>query len=357
MCAPAAPAAPTQTSQVTIPEYAKPTVERMIGKGEALTGTSYQPYRGERISGPEAAQLEARQDVRGMEAPQQYGMATNLASSAGLRALNAGQYSPSQFTTMFASPERAGASAFGTGQAVQYMSPFMQNVVDVQKAAAIRDAQKAQLAQNLGAARQGSYGGARQLLATGEREKALGAQLADIQARGLQTSFEQAQQQFERDQARQMAAQQLNVQSGLQAQLSNQQAMLDAQRLAEQSRQFGADVGLRGATTGIQGAQVLGQLGTSQQQAALDLAKAQEAFGSLTQAEKQKQLDTAYQDFLAQQQHPYKQLGFLSDLLRGSANLAGTGGKAVYEAPPSLLAQAVGPGLLGLGLYREFAKS
>jgi hypothetical protein len=120
--------------------------------------------------------------------------------------------------------------------------------------------------------------------------------------------------------------------------------------------QFGTDATLRGAATGIQGAQVLGQLGTAQQQSALDLARAQETFGGMEQGEKQRALDLAYQDFLAQQQYPYKQLGFMSDLLRGSANLAGTGGKTVYEAPPSQLSQIVGPGLLGLGIYREFMK-
>jgi hypothetical protein len=76
----------------------------------------------------------------------------------------------------------------------------------------------------------------------------------------------------------------------------------------------------------------------------------------MTQQQQQAALDLAYQDFLAQQQYPYKQLGFMSDLLRGSANLAGTGGKTVYEAPPSMAQQIVGPGLLGLGLYKEFMK-
>jgi hypothetical protein len=197
------------------------------------------------------------------------------------------------------------------------MSPYMQNVVDLQKASAIRDAQKAQLGADLGAARQGTYGGARQLLATTERERALGSQMADIQARGTQAAYEQA--------------------------LKNMQ--------------FGTDATLRGAGVGIQGAQTLGQLGTAQQQSALELARAQETFGGLEQGEKQRALDLAYQDFLAQQQYPYKQLGFMSDLLRGSANLAGTGGKTVYEAPPSQLSQIVGPGLLGLGIYREFMKS
>ncbi len=37
MCSPSAPPAPTSTSQTTIPEYAKPYAEKMLGKSEALT--------------------------------------------------------------------------------------------------------------------------------------------------------------------------------------------------------------------------------------------------------------------------------------------------------------------------------
>jgi len=226
--------------------------------------------KGERIAGSTEEQQAARADVAGMEGPGQFGMGTSMAQQGGLGALGAGD----RYLSAVTNPN-----------AVQsFMSPYMQNVMDIQKAAAIRDAQKAQLGADLGAARQGTYGGARQLLATTERERALGGQLAEIQAKGQQAAYEQA--------------------------LKNMQ--------------FGTEAGLRGAQTGIQGAQVLGQLGTSQQQAALDLAKAQEAFGSLEQGDKQRQMDMAYQDFLAQQQHPYKQIGFMSDLLRGSANLAGT---------------------------------
>lgn len=297
-----APAQPTQTSQVTIPEYAQPYMERLLGKTEALTNTPYQTYNGPRVAGISDLQREARSDVAGMELPGQFGTATDMAETGGLGALRSG----TQYLSDARNPSVVGS----------FMSPFMQNVVDVQKAAAIRDAQKTQLGADLGAARQGTYGGARQLLATTEREKALGAQLGEIQAKGLQSAFDNA----------------------------------------NKTMQFGSELGLKGYGMGIQGAQTLGQLGTAEQQTGLDLARAQETFGGLEQGEKQRAMDLAYQDFLAQQQYPYKQLGFMSDLLRGSANLASTGAKSVYEAPPSQLSQIVGPGLLGLGIYREFMK-
>ena len=73
-----------------------------------------------------------------------------------------------------------GANALGLGSlagfndpnAVQsFMSPYQQNVIDVNKSEALRDAQKGLTAGNLGAVRQGTYGGARQLLAQTEQER------------------------------------------------------------------------------------------------------------------------------------------------------------------------------------------
>jgi uncharacterized protein YoaH (UPF0181 family) len=155
-----------------------------------------------------------------------------------------------------------GPQAFGSVQAEQYMSPFQQNVTDVQKREAIRDAQKGQLAQDLGAARQGTFGGSRQLLAGLERERNLGTQLGDIQARGSQAAYENAQQQFERDRAAGLTTgqqnlsaalqqQQLGVNTGLQAALANlsneQQSRVNNQATQFQANGMNAENALRAA--------------------------------------------------------------------------------------------------------------
>jgi hypothetical protein len=303
---------PTSTSTTTIPEYAQPYAERMLGKAEALTDTPYQTYGGERIAESTAEQQAARAGVAGLNRPEQFGAGTELSALGGLSALGYGGQAA-----------MAGQNYMGmaTSPAAQqaFMSPYMQNVVDVQKQEAIRDAQKGQLAANLGAARQGTYGGARQLLAGTERERNLGSQLAQIQAAGSQKAFEAAQ----------------------------------------QAQQFGSQLGLQGAQAGIQGTQAatqagatLGQLGIGQQQQDLARLQAQEQAGGLNRAEQQAKLDLQYQDFLTQQRYPYSQLGFMSDILRGSGNLAATGGRAVYEAPPSTTQQLMQLGLGGLGLYK-----
>lgn len=386
------PAQPTETVQTTIPEYAQPYMERLLGKTEALTESPYQIYEGQRLSAPSAQQEDARREAAGLSAPGQFGVGTGLIGAGGLQSLGAGQYQTGQFTTPMTQAQQlqqfqaqgpagvqSGLGSFtGQGTAQQFMSPYMQQVVDAQKKSALREAQMAQMQANLAAPRQGTYGGARQALGQAERERGLLDRLNQIQSSGSQAAFEQAQKAFEQEQARGLQAgiqtQQLGTQTGLEnlrailgvqdlgarqdleSQRANQQAMMEAQKMREQSRQFGGELGLRGAGQAAQAGQALGQIGTAQQGADLERIKAQELFGGLQQQSQQAALDLAYQDFLAQQQYPYKQLGFMSDLLRGSANLAGTGGKTVYETPPSMLQQAVGPGLLGLGLYREFMK-
>jgi hypothetical protein len=279
---------PTSTSQTTIPEYAQPYVERLLGKSEAASEAPYQTYGGERLVGATPEQQAARSGVAGLQQPGQFGAGTGLTTFGGLNALGAGQ----QYMGMATDPQAQQA----------FMSPYMQNVVDIQKQEAVRDAQKGQLGQNLAAARQGTYGGARQLLAGTERERNLQQNLAQIQATGGQKAFEAAQ----------------------------------------QAQQFGSQLGLQGAQAATQAGATLGQLGIGQQQSDLTRLGAQEQFGSLAQRDQQAGLDLAYQDFLAQQRYPYSQLGFMSDVVRGSGNLAGTGGSALYQAPPSTGSQLLG---------------
>jgi hypothetical protein len=167
-----------------------------------------------------------------------------------------------------------GPQQFGSTQAQQYMSPFAQNVTDIQKREAITDARKGQLVQDLGAARQGTYGGSRQLLAGLERERNLGTQLGDIQARGSQAAFENAQAQFERDRAAgmttgqanlqaQLGVQQLGTQTGMQAALANLDAASQAnvQNLAAQLQTQGlnADQAMRAALANQQSELTVGQ--------------------------------------------------------------------------------------------------
>jgi hypothetical protein len=163
---------------------------------------------------------------------------------------------------------------FGTAQAQQYMSPFAEAVMEPQKREAIRSAKQSQLVQDLGSARQGTYGGSRQLLAGLERERNLGQQLGDIDARGRQVAFENAQAQFERDRAAGMTAGQENLRASLGVQglgaeigsrtalanLSNeQQARVNNQAQQFQAQGMNAEQAMRAALANQQAGLTAGQ--------------------------------------------------------------------------------------------------
>jgi len=349
------------TTTSNLPEYARPYFENLVNRAQAESYREYTPYQDQRIAGFTPEQQQVQQGVMGLQTPGQYGTASGLATASGLGSLAASQYDPTQaYSQQIGMPnlrnyQMAAPQQFGQAQADQYMSPYFQNVLDVQKREAVTDAQKSQLAQDLGASRQGTYGGARQLLAATERERALGQQLGDIQARGLQGAYENAQSQFERDRAAGMnvgqqnlqarlGVQQLGTQSGLQALQSNQSADLDAQKLAEQSRQFGGTLGLQGLAQANQSAQTLSNIGSTEQQADLARLAAQGSTAAQQQLLQQQQMDMSYADFLRQRDYPMEQLGYYSNLLRGlPVGLSSTA--TTYGQAPSVAAQIGGVGL------------
>ena len=358
----------------SLPEYARPYFEGLMQRANTALTRNYQPYVNaqgqpiDRIARFTPDQVAVQEQYKGLQTPGQFGAASNMAQQAGLASMTAGQYDPAQFYSQQVQSgplnyfQMGGPQSFTQpGAAGQYMSPFIQQALEPQMREAVYSAKRGQLTQDLGAARQGTYGGSRQLLAGLERERNLGQQMGDIQARGLQTAFEQAQAQFNAEQqARQAAAQanlqaalgvqQLGAQQGLQAQLANQQYGLEAQRLGEQSRQFGAQQGLAGLAQAGQMAQTLGNLGQYQSQADLSRLSAQQSSAAQQQALNQQLLDINYQDFLRQRDYPMEQLQQYSSLLRG-VPVAPSSTQTAYAPAPSLGAQLAGLGLTGLSAY------
>ena len=293
-----APPAQQTVTQTSIPEYARPYVETMLGKSEALTDINqnpYQAYGGQRIAGFNPVQERAFADVQNRQTASQIGAGTALTGTAGLGAIGAG----ADYRNMATNPNATAA----------YMSPYMQNVVDTQKNEAYRDAQMRNIGANLGAARQGTYGGARQLLGEQERNRNLQQQLGNIQATGSQNAFQAAQ----------------------------------------QAQQFGTTAGLQGYNQAAQAGATLGQLGQTQfgQQQAINAA--QQQVGAIQQAQAQQGLDLAYQDFLKQRNYPYQQLAFMSDMTRGIP--LSQSAQQIYTAPPSAVSQLGGLGMSALGIY------
>jgi len=309
----------TQTNYGFAPEVA-PFAQQLLGQAQALTDTStnpYMQYQGERNAQFSPLQQQSYQNAALMQTSPQLQDATAMAGLAGLGALNT-QYTFDPYKTQ----------QF-TGQAVKdYMSPYMDNVVARQQQDAARQAQIAQQAQGAQAARAGAFGGSGDYLMRAQAAGNLARQKGDIQAQGLQAAYQNAQQQFNQAQAQNQAAAQLNA----------------------QQQQFGAGLGLQGLQTSLQAAQGLGQLGQQQYQQNMGINALQNQYGLQQQAQMQKDLDTKYGDYLNAQNYPYKQLSFMSDIIRG-VPLTQTG-SSIYQAPPSTAQNIASLGLGAAGIAK-----
>lgn len=309
---------PTQTNitQTSIPDYAKPYVEDLLGKAQYFTDTEqnpYQQYQGERVAQFTPLQQQAFTNAGLMQAAPQLQDASAMAGMAGLGALNT-QYTfrPSDFASTFSRDAQGNMTS-------PLMSPYMQSVVERQQADAQRQADIAMQTQNAQAARSGAFGGSGNQIMRMQALGNLARQKGDIQAQGLQNAYQQAMAQY------------------------NTQNQQNAQQ-----QQFGAGLGLQGLQTANQAASNLANIGQTQYGQNMGIMDLQNRYGLQQQQQVQNILGNQYQDFLNYQNYPYKQMGFMSDILRGLPLTQQS--SSVYAAPPSMGSQLIGAGTTAAGI-------
>ena len=185
------PATDTTTSS-TLSPWAGDYVANYLGKGAALANAPYQVYQGPLTAGASDLQQQA------------FTGASNLASTG---------YDPTQFTS----------GTFGTQQAQQYMNPYLKVALDPQLDEMKRRSQ-INLQPDLAKLTQaGGFGGGRQAIMQSEANRNLLQEQNKTVGQGYATAYDKAMAQFNADQLRNM----------------------DAQRASEQSRQYGADYGIK----------------------------------------------------------------------------------------------------------------
>ena len=287
----------TNTSYTTnIPEYLQPYAETMLGatqqqlfntKDGQVTGfRPFAPYGAAiddqgnilntaqdqakaAVAGFSPLQQQAQSGMANMRLPGQTEAASQMTANLAGRALGAGQYDTGTFGT---------DSFTGAGTAANYMSPYMQNVVDIQTREAQRMADIAGTQRGAQAAGAGAFGGSRQAIMDAEAARNLAIQKGDIQAQGSQAAYQQAQAQFNAEQQR---AQQ-------------------AQQMAEQSKQYGAGLGMQGIQQAGSMAAQLGGLGQQQYGQQMGLLGAQSQAGAQQQALEQARINQAMQNYATQ---------------------------------------------------------
>jgi hypothetical protein len=308
----------TSTQVTDLPDWAKPTAQKQLALAEGVTDINKNPFQSygdfarkqgmdpTQVAGFSGLQKQAFQGAGQLQPSQagQFGM--GLAGAAGARALGT-QFDP--YAT----------GQFGA-QAGQYMDPYMQNVVNIQQREAQRQADIAGTQRGAQAVGAGAFGGSRQAIMDAEAARNLATQKGDIQARGLQDAYGRGQQQFNTE-----------------------------QQLREQSRQYGAGLGMQGLQAAIQGAGQLGQLGSQQFGQAKDVIGLQGQMGAQQQSQEQALINARMNDFQAQQRYPYQQLEFMSNILRGTP--MGTV-QSMYAPQPGIGQQLIGAGTALYGASR-----
>jgi len=187
-------------------------------------------------------------------------------------------------------------------QVGQYMNPYLQLALDPQIRQATENARINSVAQDRGAARAGSYGGARNILAQQQANKNLQTNLADITGKGYNTAFDTA----------------------MKTQLAQAQGLTDTATKA----------------TG----------------ANLANLQAQGAYGDLQRAIQQQQLDTQYADVMRKADFPMEQVGNMANILRG-VPIVQTGGQTTVSTPPPSFASQFTGSLQALYGLSQLGKS
>lgn len=298
------------------PELA-PYAQGMLGQASALTDITQNPYmqyQGDRVAQFSPLQQMSYENAALMQTQPQLQDATATAGLAALGGLN----------TAYTYNPYSAKSFAGQGVASSFMSPYQQNVTDIQLREAQRMADIAATNRNADVVKRGAFGGTRQAIMDSEAARNLALQKGDIQAQGLQSAYTAGMNQFNAEQQANQAAANLNAQQG----------------------QFGAGLGLKGLETAITGANTLGNLGAQQYSQNMGINQLQNQYGIQQQQQAQAGLTNAYQDFIAQQNYPYKQLGFMSDILRGvpTSNLGTNVYQATSAPAPSAINQLIGAG-------------
>lgn len=284
-----------QKASTELPEWAKPYAKDILAKGQALTDVNqnpYQTYNQDRIAGFSPMQQQAMQNAQGMTAAPQLTQAANNANNAAGGARNViGQATTGGFQNQMSG----------------YMNPYMDQILAPQMAEANRNYDIGATRQQSAATQAGAFGGSREAIMAAENERNRNTGLNQIYGQGMNTAFNQAQQQYNQNLGTQLAGYgQVN-----------------------------------------QAANTLGQIGQNMYSQNMGINQLQNQYGTAQQNLAQTGLNNAYQDFQNQQNYPYKQLGFMSDMIRGLP-LGQQSTTQMYQGAPTALQSA---SALGMGAY------
>ena len=259
------------TTTTSLSNWTGPYVTDMLGKANAISNEPYQTYQGPLTAGASDLQTQAFNTAGNLQTP-------DALNQAGTGAQNLQSYSPTQFS----------GGIFDSQAAQQYMNPYLSAALQPQIDEARRQSQISNLQDSARLTQAGAFGGSRQAIMDSESNRNLGTQLANITGQGYNTAYNNAEQQFNADQARNMTAQQNT----------------------EQSKQFGAQ-------QGINNLNAQANIGTQQNNANLQNLNTQLSAGATQQGINQAGVTADYNEFVNQRNDPMAKTQFMQSMLQG----------------------------------------
>jgi hypothetical protein len=354
-------------NQSNVPTWLQEYTQGVLAQSNALTSQPYQTYGGPRIAGFTGQQTQAQNEVQGLQG--QYQQPLNQAQSLAQSSAQPGAIQSALGYLPQAQQGIQGAlgtANTGYGAAQSYlpqasnmiqqaiaptaaqMNPYAQNVIgqaETQAQQFWQNQLQPSIDQQYAAA--GQSGSSADLRAQEEQANQL---TENIQATG-NAAFGQA---YTAAQNAGLAGAQQEAGLGsLQAGIAGQQGSLGLQGASSLGNlaQVGGGLGYEQGALGLQGASTLGNLASTGQSLGLQGAGALDTTGAEQQNLNQQNLSLGYQDFLNQQQYPYQQASWESQMLAGTANPTNTPG--MTQGAQTSYAPSVGPSPLSqsLGLY------
>ena len=250
---------------------------------------------------------------------------------------------------------------FDPSQVNKFMNPYQQQVIDAAMEEMNRQGAMQQMAAQGSAASRGAFGGTRQALQQAELGRGLAqtqnSAIVNALQQGYGQAMNQAQQAYEAQQGRRLAAGQAM------GSLASQQGSLGLQSAAQQGNIYAQQAGLRQAMgqglgslatqqSGIsqniaQGLGTLGvqqgTLGQLQQQLGQNDVNMLYNIGSIQQKQQQAILDAQRATALQNAYQPYQQLAFVSDIYKGAPSTQ-MGITSASQPSPSPFQQVTGAG-------------
>ena len=379
----------TSTSTSSLPPQISADYQGLVNRATGVANTPYQPYQGEGVAPLTPQTLTGLNQVNNtsQEAQPYLNTAANMTTGA-LGNLNSGisnnlsTVNP-QIESTIGNVNSGVNSAVGQGSSLiqqgaapvgatpwsgsaiqQYMNPYTQSVINATQGEF--NNQNQQQAQFLNSANisSGAFGGDRagigQSILANQQNLAQAPVIAGLN----QANYGQATQEFNTQQATNLAAGQFNDQQALAAGQGLGNLGISGASTAGQLGLSGlgtmGNLGLSSASElgslGLTGASNYGNIGTAAQTAGLQGGSAETQAGLIPQAQQQS-IDQYLQGLYSQSQgYPFQTTGWLGNLLMGVGGQSG-GASTTTSPPPSATSQGVGLATAGLGALTSYLSS